>query len=182
MEMQSSSVPVFLGQGSFAFHRLNSPPLPAASTHPTKLLPISQPLPWLLPGQQALHTAAPPYLNVPTQVSQVQSHSKFYLSSTKSQISDTHPKFTTCVEAFSKTWQSSFLKKNLASSPPHRVFPPLGAIPHGYPAAEHVKMELPTRDCLNSNAVKPRVKPAKKSSSRALSLPVFLAPGCFPFP
>lgn len=68
---QSSSVPVFLGQRSFAFHRLHSPPLSAASTHPTKLLPIAQTHPWLLPGQQALHTAAPPYLKVPTQVSQV---------------------------------------------------------------------------------------------------------------
>lgn len=165
-EMQSSLVLVLLGQWSFAFHRLCSPSLPAASTNPTKLFPINPnsvlAAAWAT-GSSHCSSSVPTcsYLRWATW-----SNIKFYLTSTESQITDSLG-FYNLTEQFC-----------LAPQPPHAAFLPLKNQP-----------TWKTSSCVHEDwsaiawtATKPRVKPAKQQpSSRSWSLPL-----CFwllvPFP
>lgn len=173
--MQSSLVLVLLGQWSFAFHRLCSPSLPAASTHPTKLFPVdpNSVLVAAWATGSAHCSSSVPACSCP-RWAKCSLTASFTLPPLKDKISTLLSYVRNICGSFLKIWQSrSFF---LAPSfPTQLVF-------HWKPACmENQQLCAWRLICLHVIAwtatTKPRVTPAKQQSSpRIVSGSWFLSP------
>lgn len=190
--MQSSLVLlVLLGQWSFAFHRFCSPPLPAASTHPTKLFRLDPNSAFAAAwATGSAHCSS----SVPTC-----SHPRWAKCSQRASFTLPLPKAKLlsllCPQHLWKLFFGLFWvlvgfflflnpteqKFCLAPWPLHAACLPLKTSPHGKQAAERVKIDLPTCASLNSSH-----EAQTKTSQAAIlmkgpkPLCVFLALGFFP--